>query len=161
MIKQVSAAALAALAISLAPLASAQAAAPAASRPLPNPCRTFTAKSADALFGLGRHARLSEKLTRTRTPAARTCTVRHARQKLVVVTQRQAGGFGMGFNCYKRPKLGSYGQICVSAVKKVHFSFVVFRKHGGYGSDGINATLPNKGRRLYRFALAQYRTFRA
>jgi hypothetical protein len=165
MIKYLSAA-LASAAIVLAPLTSAQAAAPAASaaapsRALPSPCRTFTEKSARTLFGVSRRTHLSERQSSARGPVAtRICTVRHRRQILNVVIQRRPGGFGMGFNCFKRPKLGSRGQICVSVFAPVRFTFVVFRKHGLYVSDGINATLPRRGKKIYRFALPQYRRFK-
>jgi hypothetical protein len=160
MIRYLSALALASLAIGLAPAATAQAAAVAPAAPLPNPCRTFTVQSARVLLHVSSHTHLSEKLTSATKPfPSRTCTVRRAKQKLTVVTQHHAGGLGMGLHCYKRPKLGSHGEVCVSTVKAVHFSFVVFRKlvgkHGVYLSDGINETLPHQGNALYTFALAQ------
>jgi hypothetical protein len=160
MIRQVTAAVVAALAVGLAPLASAQAAV-AAPKPLPNPCRTFTVKAADTLLRVSSGTHLRERLSVTTVPyTIRTCTVTHGKAKLTVQTQRHPGAFGMGFNCYKRPKLGSYGTICVSSQKTIKFTFVVFHKDGVYVSDGINATLPRKGARLYQFALPQYHAFK-
>jgi hypothetical protein len=167
MIRRLSVVAVASLAVGLGSTAAAQAATapasaahPAASSALPNPCHTVTRKSVRTLMSVGPHARLTEKLHRfTRPIVYRQCVIRHARQKLVVQVQHRAGGLGGPFNCYKRPRLGAKGQVCVSASKSVHFSFVVFRKHGIYVSDGLNTTLPHHGRRLVAFAVPQYRHF--
>jgi hypothetical protein len=160
MIKHVSAMAFAALAIGLAPLASAQAAGVPAAKPLPNPCSTFTVKSARALLVVGSRTHLPEKLGSTKNPRARTCTIRHRKTKLVVEVSRQEGGTGSEEKCYMHPKLGHEGLLCVSNAKSSPFSFVVFRKHRLWVSDGINLRIPHKGRRLYEFALLQYQSFK-
>jgi hypothetical protein len=161
MIRLLTAAALSAAVIGLAPLAAAQAAAPAAARPLPNPCKTFTRSSAAALLHVGRHTRLTEKLTGTRHPfATRTCTIRHAGKRLEVVVARQQGGTGSEENCYTHRTLGPQGIVCVSVPKSPPFSFAQFRKDGIWVTDGINVMLPDKGQRAYRFALAQHRAFK-
>jgi hypothetical protein len=167
MIRRLSVVAVASLAVGLGPVAAAQAATapartahPAAASTLPNPCHTVTRTSVRTLMRTGAHARLTERQRRFTKPIVyRQCVIRHARQKLVVQVQHRAGGLGGPFNCYQRPRLGSKGQVCVSASKSLHFSFVVFRKHGIYVSDGLNATLPHHGRRLVTFAVAQYRHF--
>jgi hypothetical protein len=159
MIKHISAVVLAALAIGLAPLVSAQAAATPAARPLPNPCHTFTAKSARALLQVSRRTHLSRKLGKSKDPAGRTCTIRHGTTKLVVEVSRQEGGIGSEETCYLRPKLGRHSLLCVSNAQAPPFSFVMFRKHRVWISDGINVRVPHKGKRLYEFALAQYKAF--
>lgn len=164
MIRLLPAAVLSAAVIGLAPLASAQAATPAAARPLPNPCKTFTRSSAAALLRVGRHTRLTEKLTGARHPfPTRTCTIRHAGKRLEVVVARQQGGTGSEENCYTphHRNLGPEGIVCVSVPKSPPFSFAQFRKDGIWVTDGINVMLPEKGQRIYRFALAQHRTFKA
>jgi hypothetical protein len=161
MIKHVSTLALAALAIGLAPLASAQAAATPAAKPLPNPCHTFTARSADALLQVGSRTHLSEKLGSSTSPAARTCTIRHGKTKLAVEVSRQEGGTGSEETCYPYPKLGRDSLLCVSNAQSPPFSFVVFHKDGLWVGDGINVRVPHKGKRLYEFALAQYKSFKA
>jgi hypothetical protein len=161
MIKHVSAVAIAALGIGLAPLASAQAAAAPAAKPLPNPCHTFTARSADALLQVSSRTQLSEKLGRSTSPAARTCTIRHGKTRLVVAVSRREGGTGMDETCYPYPKLGRDNLLCVSnAQSPSPFSFVVFRKDHLWLGEGINVRVPHKGKRLYEFALAQYKSFK-
>jgi hypothetical protein len=161
MIKHKSAVALAALAIGLAPLASVHAAATTAAKPLPNPCDTFTANSADALLQVSRRTHLSEKLGSSTNPAARTCTIRHGKTRLVVEDSRQEGGTGSEENCYPYPKLGRDSLLCVSNAQSPPFSFVMFRKEGLWIGDGINVRVPHKGKRLYEFALAQYKSFKS
>ncbi len=165
MIRQVSAVALTALALAVAPLAAATAApgtarTPGASKPLPNPCRTFTSRSAHTLLRVAAHTHLTEKLTRSSSPVpSRTCTIRHHGARLLVQVQRQAGGTGSGERCYTRHRLGSDGSICVSTIRSVPFTIVTFRKHGVWVADGLNKILPDRGKRLYDFALPQYRHF--
>ena len=157
MIKPTSAAVLGALiasvALALAPL-SAQAAT-ANHGPL-NPCRTFTPASADRLFGISRHIVLHEKVTRTNRPfVIRTCTVRNRKLKLTVQTQFHPGSAGNS-RCYRRPALGPKGEVCLSRVRSLPFTFSVFHRNGVYFSAGINEELPHQGAAIYRFALAQY-----
>jgi hypothetical protein len=160
MIKQLSVVALASAAIGLAPLASAQAAAHHAPKPLPNPCKTFTVKSARTLLGVGKHTPLTEKLGRTSHPTARTCTIHHKKTTLTVAISRQRGGTGSNENCFARPKLGSDGEVCVSIPMTPPFSFALFKKHSLWVADGINLMLPHKGDRIYQFALPQYKNFK-
>jgi hypothetical protein len=160
MIKHISAVALAALAIGLAPFTLAQAAATPAAKPLPNPCQTFTAKSAQALLQVSRRTHLPEKLGSSKDPTARTCTIRHGKKRLIVEVSRQEGGTGSEENCYQYPKLGRDSLLCVSNAESPAFSFVVFRKHRLWIGDGINVRFPHKGKRLYEFALAQYNSFK-
>lgn len=171
MIRRIPAIALTALALAVAPVAGAAAApsvhpgtapgtAPGTSKPLPNPCKTFTSRSAHTLLRVSAHTRLAEKLTSSAHPVrSRTCTIRHHGTRLEVVVQRQAGGTGSGERCYARHHLGPDGMICVSAEPSVHFTVLTFRKHGIWVADGLNVTLPDKGKRLYEFALPQYRHF--
>jgi hypothetical protein len=154
-IRNVSAVALAVLAIGLGPVTLAQAAATPAAKPLPNPCQTFTAKSAEALLQVSRRTHLSETLGSSKDPAARTCTIRHGKTRLVVAVSRREGGTGSEENCYRYPKLGRGSLLCVSNAQSSPFSFAVFRKHHLWIGDGINVRVPHKGRRLYKFALAQ------
>jgi hypothetical protein len=160
MIKQLSVAVLATVALGMAPLASAQAATHQAPKPLPNPCKTFTIKSARTLLGVGKHTRLTEKLSRTSHPVTRNCTIHHGKTTLTVTVSRQSGGGGMNQNCFARPRLGSQGQVCVSIPHTPPFSFAQFKKHGLWITDGINLRLPNKGNRIYQFALPQHKNFK-
>jgi hypothetical protein len=161
MLKRASAAALAVFAIGLAPLASAQATSIPAAKALPNPCHTFTVKSARALLGVSSRTRLTEKLGSSKNPAARTCTIQHRKTRLVVSISRQKGGTGSGEKCYSYPKLGRGSLLCVSnAGSPPAFSFALFHKHRLWVADGINVREPHKGKRLYQFALAQYMSFK-
>jgi hypothetical protein len=160
MIRHISAVAVTALAIGLAPLASAQAATAPAAKPLPNPCQTFTARSADALLQLSSRTHLSEKLGSSNNPSARTCTIRHGKTTLVVEVSRQEGGTGSEETCYRNPKLGRDSLLCVANAQSPPFSTVLFRKDGLWIGDGINVRVPDKGKRLYEFALAQYKSFK-
>ena len=160
MLKHVSAVALAVSAIGLAPLASAQAASMPAAKALPNPCRTFTVKSARALLAVSSRTRLTEKLGSSKNPAARTCTIRHRKTTLVVGVSRQKGGTGSDEKCYSYPKLGRGSLLCVSNAGSPPFSFALFHKHRLWVVDGINVRIPHKGKRLYQFALPQYRNFK-
>jgi hypothetical protein len=160
MIKQLSVAALAVVALGAAPLASAQAATHHAPKPLPNPCKTFTVKSARTLLRVGKHTGLTEKLSRTSHPATRSCTIHHKKTTLTVTISRSRGGTGSNENCFARPRLGSQGEVCVSIPMTPPFSFAQFKKHGLWITDGINLMLPNKGNRIYQFALPQYKNFK-
>jgi hypothetical protein len=166
MIKRVSAVTIAALALGLAPLAAAQAAtapatAPAASKALPNPCKTFTAKSADALFGVKHGTHLPESLSSYKTPyPSRVCSVSHGATRAAVVTRRHTVAISGPFKCYKRPRLGAHGRVCVSTNKALKFTYALFRKDGVWLSDAITRTLPRQGSKLYQFALPQYKHFK-
>ena len=160
MLKHVSVAAIAAFAIGLVPLASAQAAAVPAANPLPNPCHTFTVKSARALLAVSSRTHLPEKLSSSTNPRARTCTIQHGKARLFVEVSRQKGGTGSEENCYSYPKLGPNSLLCVSNAQSPPFSFALFHKHHLWLADGINRRLPRKGKRLYEFALAQYMSFK-
>ncbi len=48
----------------------------------------------------------------------------------------------------------------MSVPKSPPFSFAQFRKDGIWVTDGINVMAPDKGKRIYNFALAQHRTFK-
>jgi hypothetical protein len=161
MIKSASIAAVALLVLGLAPVSSAQAAG-SASKPPPNPCRTFTDKSADKLFGVHSSTHLPEKLTTFGTGEFeyRLCTVRHRHRQLLVTTERVSGGSGGPFKCYKRPKLGSHGKVCVTDKKGFSDTSVSFKKHGIFFSDNYNLKLRRKGAKLYSFALAQYKAYK-
>jgi hypothetical protein len=160
MIGHVSAVAVTALAIGLAPLASAHEATTPAAKPLPDPCHTFTASSAAALLQVSRRTHLPEKLGSSKNPAGRTCTIRHGKTTLVVEVSRQEGGTGSEENCYQYPKLGRDSLLCVSNAQSPPFSFVLFRKHGLWIGNGINVRVPDKGKRLYEFALVQSKGFK-
>ena len=149
------------LLIGLTSLSAAQAV-PSTSKPPPNPCKSFTAKSLDALFAIPHGSHVSTKLTKfgTGKNEALICTVRHHKLKLIVTTERTSGGFGGPFKCYKRPRLGKDGIVCVSDIKSFPASFARFLRHGVYFNDDYNVTLPDKGARLYAFALAQYKAYK-
>jgi hypothetical protein len=158
----VAAGALVALAVGALPAAEASA---AASVTVPNACKTFTAKSADALFGVRKGTRLAEKATHTGKGSNETwtCTVTHggkSGKKLTVFTSAVFGGFGGPIKCYKRPKLGQYGKVCVSTMKKFPFTFALFYKDKIFFADNFNRTLPHQGQGLYTFALAQSKAFK-
>jgi hypothetical protein len=159
MLKRVSAVAVVVSAIGLAPMASAQAASLPAAKALPNPCHTFTVKSARVLLGVSSRTRLTEKLGSSKNPAARTCTIQHRKTRLVVSVSRQKGGTGSDEKCYSYPRLGRGSLLCVSNTTSPSFSFALFHKHRLWVADGINVRLPHKGKRLYQFALAQYQGF--
>ena len=157
-------AAVAALALGALPAVQASAAvqAPAATVKVPPACKTFTDKSADAVFGVAKSKHLAEHSVHTGTGKneSYTCTVRHSKKTLKVTTSAFAGGFGGPLKCYKRPKLGPDGQVCVSTVKSFQFSIVVFSKNKIDFSDSFSKTLPHQGKALYTFALAQYKAFK-
>jgi hypothetical protein len=163
MLKQVSAvalASLASLALGLAPLAAAQAA-PARAKALPNPCKTFTLKSAHAALAVSPGVRLTEKLTGASHPVRfRACTIKHGKVSLSVTVAWREGGQGMDEKCYQRPKLGHAGAVCVSLPRTPAFSFAEFRKDNVWVFDGITAMLPHQGRRIFDFALAQSKSFK-
>jgi hypothetical protein len=150
------------LALGVASAASAQAtpaapvtsAAPAAVK-LPNPCKTFTAKAADALFAVKRGSHLGEKSTTVE--GTKQCTVTHGSVKLTIGVATAAGGFGGPLKCYSRPKLGKDGTVCVSTVKSFKVSLAIFHRYGVFFSDDYNRTLPKEGARLYALALVQYK----
>ena len=152
-------AALAALAVIALPATQASAA-PAFK--VPSACKTFTGKSADALFAVRKGTRLKEVSTHTGSGKNEvyTCTIKHRGKQLRVETSGYAGGFGGPLKCYKRHKLGPDGQVCVSTEKNFPFTIVVFSKHKIDFSDSFNKTLPHQGKALYTFALAQYKAFK-
>jgi hypothetical protein len=129
---------------------------------VPNACKTFTTKSADALFGVkkGTHLKKHSAHTGTGTNETYTCTITHHKKTLRVSTSAYAGGFGGPLKCYKRSKLGPDGQVCVSTLKSDQFTLAVFNKHHIAFSDSFTKTLPHQGKALYTFALAQYRAFK-
>jgi len=141
------------LALGVASAATAQAA-PAAVK-LPNPCKTFTAKSADALFAVkhGTHLSATEKTEE----GAKVCVVTDHSVKVTITVSSVPGGFGGPLKCYSRPKLGKDAVICVSTVKSFPVTLAVFHRYGVYFSDDFNQILPKKGARLYAFALVQYK----
>jgi hypothetical protein len=164
MIRHISAIAIAALAVGLAPVATAQAAsaatvAPAAKAALPNPCKTFTIRSADVLFGLSSHAHLSEVLRVGKS--SKTCLTSHVSKVLATaVTRANPGNPPSQFKCHSRPALGPSGKLCLGKVKKLHEVLLQFRKHGVYLLDATGFSAGAKGVRLYKFGLAQYRHFK-
>jgi hypothetical protein len=157
-------AAIAALAVGALPAVQASAAvqAPASAVKVPVACKTFTAKSADAVFGVAKSKHLAKHSMHTGTGKNEvyTCTVTHSKKTLKVTTSAFAGGFGGPLKCFKRPKLGPDGQVCVSTEKSFPFSIVVFNKHKIEFSDTFTKTLPHQGKALYTFALAQYKAFK-
>jgi hypothetical protein len=164
-IGKVSAVATAVVAIGLAPVATAQAAsaataAPAARAGLPNPCKTFKARSADAVFRASLRARPTEVLQEIQ--GAKICRVSHSGKRLAIgVIRTYPGRPGPNFKCHRRRALGSGGKICLPANKKLNDEFVQFKKRGIYVDDAALFRAGNNGARLYRFALTQYRHFKA
>jgi hypothetical protein len=160
MIKSILLSLAAALVLAVAPLSAAYAA-PAVKVP-PNPCASFTTKSADKLFGLKSGTSVSRKLTHQGKgkQEIRVCTVRHGHLRLSIDTTFLAGGFGGPLKCYKRPKLGAHGIVCVSDNSKFAVSFARYERHKVWFSDDLNKTLPSKGARMYAFALAQSRAYK-
>ncbi len=154
---------MAVVALGASPAAQASPASHAAPPPkVPNACKTFSLKSADALFGLKKGTHLAEKSSHTGTGRneAFRCEVKHGKTVLMIYTSANTGGFGGPLKCYKRPKLGRYGTICVSTIKKFPFTFTQFEKHKIWFSDNFNKTLPHQGKALYAFALAQYKAYK-
>jgi hypothetical protein len=141
------------LAIGIASATSAQAA-PAAVK-LPNPCKTFTAKSADALFAVKHGTHLSVKSAKV--DGENECVVTHGKVKLTIGVSSGAGGFGGPLKCYKHKNLGN-GVICVSTVKSFPLTLAIFHRYKIYFGDDYNRTLPKEGARLYAFALGQYKS---
>ncbi|HET7015215.1 MAG TPA: hypothetical protein VFI65_14955 [Streptosporangiaceae bacterium] len=142
--------------------ASAAGSAGAAGKPPPNPCGTFTAAAAHRIFKVGSSTKL-RGVSRSFGHGAnqiRTCTIKHPRHVLVVNVARFSEDFGAPVKCYKRPKLGKHGVICVSTQKSFPITFALFRKDGVYFTDSYNQNLANKGARMYSFALAQYKAFK-
>lgn len=160
MIKSVIVTLVAVAALAAAPLATASAA--PAVKPPPNPCKTFTTKSADALFGLKKGTAVSRKLSHTGSGHSelRTCTVKHGGNKLTVNTSYVAGGFGGPLKCYNRPKLGKHGEVCVSTETNFKVSLSRYEKHKVWFGDLDNKILKDKGAKLYAFSLAQSRAFK-
>jgi hypothetical protein len=136
-------------------------AAPAAKTPAAS-CKTFTTTSADSLFGLRKGTKIKEKQTRSGTGANTTwvCKATSGKSQLVVTTSDYSGGFGGPYKCYKRPKLGPDGAVCVGTLKKYPGTFALFSRHGVFFADDFSKTLPQQGARLYTFALAQYKAFK-
>jgi hypothetical protein len=154
-------AALAAVAVAALPAAQASVA-PASALTVPSACKTFTARSADALFGVRKGTHLREKSTRVGRGKNEvfTCTISHHGVSLKVTTAEFSGGFGGPLKCYKRTKLGRAGEVCVSTVKTFPFSLALFVKHKIVFVDSFTKTLPHQGRSIYTFALAQYKAFK-
>jgi len=140
------------LAIGVASAATAQAA-PAAVK-IPNPCKTFTAKAADALFAVkhGTHLSATEKTA----DGVKECVVSDHSVKVTITVSSVPGGFGGPLTCYSRPKLGKDAVVCVSTNKSFPVTLAVFHRYGVYFSDDFNQILPREGARLYAFALVQY-----
>jgi len=158
MIKPALVALLAGGVLAVAPATSGMAA--VAAKSPPNPCKTFTARSADRLFGLSTSTHLVGVLRVFKRPyVVKFCTVRHGRKKLTVETVLRRQAFG-NVVCYRRPALGSFGRVCISRQRGVKLTYAVFHKDGVYVASGINENLPHHGAAIYRFALVQYRHFR-
>ena len=154
---------MAVVAVGASPAAQASPASRAAPPPkVPNACKTFSLKSGDALFSLKKGTHLSEKSSHTGTGRneAFRCEVKHRKTVLTIYTAASSGGFGGPLKCYKRPKLGKYGIICVSTIKRFPVTFTRFEKHRIWFSDDFNKTLPHQGNALYAFALAQYKAYK-
>jgi hypothetical protein len=156
-VTSVAAASAAVLCLGLASVPAAQAA-PAA-KATPNPCHTFTTKAADALLGAAKRAHLQVTLV-PKTQGFRQCKVTYRKLKLTISDSTTGGGFGGPFKCYKRPKLGPAGTVCVSDVKSLQETFAVFSKDSIFFADDFNKTLAHKGAALYTFALAQYKAYK-
>ncbi|MGO8956671.1 MAG: hypothetical protein ACLQFR_04775 [Streptosporangiaceae bacterium] len=129
---------------------------------VPNACKSFSLKSGDALFSLKKGTHLSEKSSHSGTGSNETytCLVKHGKLTLTILTSAFAGGYGGPLKCYKRPKLGNHGTICVGTLKKFQVTFVRFERHKIWFSDDFNKTLPHEGKALYTFALAQYKAYK-
>jgi hypothetical protein len=149
-----------ALAVGALPAAQASVRAPAVK--VPSACKTFTAKSADSLFGVKKGTHLTEKSKHTGSGKSETftCTVSHSGKKLIVDTSMSFGGFGGPIKCYTRKALGINGRVCVSTARSVKFSLAIFTKKKIVFVDSFNRTLPHQGRALYNFALAQHKAFK-
>ena len=50
--------------------------------------------------------------------------------------------------------------LCVATLKKLPFTFTLFKRHKIWFSDDFNKTLPHEGKALYIFALAQYKAYK-
>jgi len=129
----------------------------AATKVPPNACKTFTMKSVDLLFGISTRAHPSVKLSKSGSGAYLTsvCTVTWRKKTLTVRTFLTSGGSGGPLVCYRRPRLGTDGRVCLPSLRQYHFTDVEFMRHGVFVSDFYNVTLPRQGQSLYSFALAQ------
>lgn len=129
---------------------------------VPDACKTFTLKSGDALFGVKKGTHLSEKSSHTGKGSNETylCKVKHDKLALTIYTSASFGGYGGPEKCYKRPKLGKDAVLCVSTLKKLPFTFTLFKRHKIWFSDDFNKTLAHEGKALYTFALAQYKAYK-
>jgi hypothetical protein len=156
------AASAAVLCLGLASVPAAQAAQAAKPKYPPNPCKTFTAKAADALFGASKKAHLGTKLTKYGSGATEDllCAVTYRKLRLSISTSKAAGGYGGPLKCYNRPKLGPHGQVCVSTNKNFVVTFAHFSKDSVYFFDDFNKILGHRGAALYTFALAQYKAYK-
>jgi hypothetical protein len=147
------------LCLGLASVPAAQAAQAAKPKATPNPCHTYTAKAADALFGAGKHAHLTATLAKG-TPGYRLCTVTYRKLRLTIDTSTTFGGFGGPLTCSSRSGLGPDGRVCVSTRKSFPVTLALFKKDGIYFADDFNKILGHKGAALYTFALAQYKAYK-
>ncbi len=161
LIRSVAVASSALMAVGLASLAAAQAATAAGSPP-PGACTTFTVKSADALFGVGGGTHLTEHPKNHGTGSNETsvCTIEHDKTTLTVTTTKYPTGFGGPYKCYARPKLGSDADVCVGTMKADPGTFAIYKKGTVYFSDDFSKTLPDQGKALYTFALAQSKAYK-
>jgi hypothetical protein len=148
--------------LSLVPASAAQAAQAAKPKGPPNPCKTFTTKEADALFGASKKAHIGTSITKYGKGATEDliCTVTYRKLRLSISTSEAAGGYGGPLKCYNRPKLGAHGQVCVSTNKNFVVTFAHFSKDSVYFFDDYNKILGHKGAALYTFALAQYKAYK-
>ncbi len=133
-----------------------------AGKPPPNPCKTFTSAAAHRIFAVAKSAKLTQasKSYGHGSNQIRICMVKHPRHVLVVNVARSSEDFGAPVKCFKRPKLGKHGVVCVSTEKSFPITFALFRRAGVFFTDSYNQNLPARGARMYAFALAQSRAFK-
>ena len=129
---------------------------PGSASSAPNPCHTFSKVSADTLMKVPKGKSYSEK-TSTDPYGNPICelTYKSVRVSVDVSTSYIQGQAGPDSKTYQRPKLGKDGEVTVSD----DGSTAEYGKDNYWLYDGDSQKLPNKGKALYEFALAQSRAF--
>src|SRR5581483_5566116 len=152
-----------ALAVALAGLGGVPAAhaAPAATKSLPNACKSFTTKSVDKLMGLKASVHPKRKLTTfdQGAPNVNTeCKVTHGSKEVFVDFAYEVSGSGGGAapQTYMRPKLGKYGKIVEAKGPQGSYTSAFYEQHKVFVSDDYPAHyLKHHGKLMYKFALHQ------
>lgn len=135
-------------------------ASPRAATSLPNPCKSFTTKSADKLLGVKTSAQPKRHLTKMGAGTqyrTNECRVTYKSKSIVIDLSNYASGSGGGSDVksYPRPKLGKNGHVEVSQPPEAFTAAGYERRHVYASDDYPGKALPHKGNAMYKFALAQ------